>query len=52
MAKQEEHPAVWAYGIVEPGWYCAKAVWSQDYANHLKSLGYRVEMSVKKPTIK
>ena len=41
--------SVWAYGIVEPGWYIAKLLWDQSYAEHLQSLGYRVVRSVKKP---
>jgi hypothetical protein len=41
---------VWVYGKVEPGWYVAKRVWSQAYAEHLQSLGYRVERSKNKPS--
>ena len=41
--------AVWAYGLVEPGWYVAAWIWNEDYANHLQSLGYRTERSVKEP---
>lgn len=40
---------VWAFGIVSPGWYCAKAIWSHEYAKHLELLGYRVERSIHKP---
>lgn len=39
--------AVWAYG--KDGWYMAKWIWDQKYANHLETLGYRVKRSVKKP---
>jgi hypothetical protein len=40
----------WAYGIVEPGWYCARWGWNDAYSKHLESLGYRVVRSVHKPT--
>jgi hypothetical protein len=42
---------VWAFGIAEPGWYCAKSIWDQAYAAHLQSLNYRVVRSIGKPTI-
>jgi hypothetical protein len=42
----------WAYGIKEPGWYCARWKWNPEYAKHLESLGYRVVRSVYKPTDK
>jgi hypothetical protein len=42
--------SVWAYGIKEPGWYCAKSLWSDSYAEHLRSIGYVVERSFGKPT--
>ena len=41
---------VWAYGIKQPGWYCAKWIWAQAYADHLQSLGYKTLRSVGKPT--
>ena len=44
----QDPTAVWAYGKVEPGWYMAKAIWRQSYADHLKELGYRVERSIGK----
>ena len=40
---------VWAFGIKEPGWYCAKWIWEQKYADHLTELGYRVVRSIGKP---
>lgn len=41
---------VWAYGIKEPGWYCAAQIWTQGYSAHLESLGYRTLRSIGKPT--
>jgi hypothetical protein len=40
---------VWAYGIVTPGWYVAKGIWDERYAEHLRSMGYKVERSIEKP---
>lgn len=41
--------AVWVFGKVSPGWYCAKSIWDENYAARLESFGYRVRRSVKKP---
>jgi hypothetical protein len=41
---------VWAYGINEPGWYCAMWGWRKWYADHLESMGYRVVRSIGRPT--
>lgn len=46
-ANNGDTTSVWAYG--KDGWYCAMWGWSQLYADHLISLGYRVERSIKKP---
>jgi hypothetical protein len=53
MTQTESHDQtrVWAYGIVEPGWYCARSIWDHEYARHLESLGYRVLRSIKSPAI-
>lgn len=42
--------ATWVYGIKEPGWYCARWTWDQEWAKQLESRGYRVMKSVDKPT--
>lgn len=47
-----DNTRVWAFGIVEPGWYCARAIWVPEYAKHLESLGYRVVRSANKPDFK
>lgn len=39
------------FGKVEPGWYVAMNGWHDSYANDLRALGYRVEMSVTKPEV-
>ena len=39
----------WAYGIKEPGWYCARGKWDESCSEHLRSLGYTVERSEEKP---
>ena len=50
MSDQSHDPTkVWAFGIKEPGWYCARNPWNKEYADHLTSLGYRVERSIEKP---
>ena len=50
MADPNQDPtAVWAYGIKEPGWYMARAIWNQSYADHLVTMGYEVERSIQKP---
>ena len=46
----DDPTGVWAYGKAEPGWYCAKALWSQAYASHLEEMGYRIVRSIGKPT--
>lgn len=52
MEKEPIDPtAVWAYGIKEPGWYMAKAIWNEEYAQHLRELGYRVKRSINKPEL-
>ena len=43
---------VWVYGKKSPGWYCAMWGFNSSYAEHLKSLGYRVEISQSKPKAK
>lgn len=40
---------VWAYGIKQPGWYVAATEWSESYAEHLRSLGYTVDRSMRMP---
>lgn len=40
----------WVFGKTVPGWYVARWIWRQDYADHLKSLGYEVQRSIEKPT--
>lgn len=52
MDKQPSGDAtsVWAWGIVEPGWYCACWGWDGKFAEHLKQIGYRVVRSIGKPT--
>jgi len=39
----------WAYGKAETGWYVAHSTWNEKYADHLRSLGYEVRQSIKKP---
>lgn len=47
--QQGDPTKTWVYGKVEPGWYVARGVWSESWADHLKSLGYRVVRSADKP---
>ncbi len=37
--------STWAYGIKQPGWYCARLGVNPEYTRHLESLGYRVVIS-------
>jgi hypothetical protein len=46
---QGDPTMTWVYGKVEPGWYIAREIWTEEYARHLKALGYDVERSVGKP---
>jgi hypothetical protein len=46
---QGDPTMTWVYGKVEPGWYIAREIWTEEYARHLKTLGYDVERSVGKP---
>lgn len=49
---QPPHPMdhVWVYGKSNPGWYIASWVWSQKYADKLRTLGFEVRQSVSQPT--
>lgn len=49
QTNSDDPTKVWAYGIKEPGWHVAKGIWSDEYAEHLKSLGYRVARAEMKP---
>lgn len=48
---QSGQEKVWVFGKVEPGWYMARAVPDRQYADHLKSLGYQVQVSPAKPDV-
>lgn len=43
MAKIESGGMVWVMGKTEPGWYCAKQVWDNEYVADLRAMGYQVE---------
>lgn len=45
-----DNTATWVWGIKQPGWYMARWIWVEEYAEHLHSLGYQVIRSNKKPT--
>lgn len=52
MADDYRDPTkVWAYSIKQPGWYVAQSVWNEEYAQHLRSLGYQVERSKDSPKV-
>lgn len=48
-AESGDPTKVWAYGIKEKGWYVARWLWNKQHADHLTSLGYKVERSIDKP---
>lgn len=41
----------WVMGIIEPGWYVARWIWNEKYAQDLRDMGYRVERSILKPEV-
>lgn len=46
----EESMKTWVYGKGEKGWYVARWTWNQEYADHLTSLGLKVQRSIEKPS--
>ena len=42
MPENNDPTKTWVYGKAQPGWYVARAIWVECYADELRAMGYRV----------